>query len=51
MAAPVACGRSQARGQIRAAAACLTPQPQQQQIQAASAAYATACGNAGPLTH
>ena len=48
-AAWAACGSSQARGQIRAAAAGL--QPQQHQIQVASSIYTTPHGNAGSLTH
>ena len=45
----VAYGRSQARGQIGAAAGGL--QPQQCGIQATSVIYTTAHGNAGSLTH
>ena len=45
----MACGGSQARGQIRAIAASL--QPQQHQIQATSATYTTGHGNAGSATH
>lgn len=39
-------GGSQARGQIRAIAASLTPQAQQCQIQATSVTYTTAHSNA-----
>ena len=50
-AAPTAYGKSQARGQIGAAAA--TPKPQQHQIWVASVtcAIAVACGKAGSLIH
>ena len=48
---PAACGGSQARGRIRAIAAGLRQSPQQHGIPAASAAYPTAHGNAGSLTH
>ena len=44
----VAYGSYKARGQIRAV---VISQPRQHQIQATSGAYATACGNAGSLTH
>ena len=50
-AAPVAYGSSQARGRIGAAAASPIAQPQQSQIWVASVTYATACSNAGCLTH
>ena len=45
-ATPMAHGGSQARGQIRAIAASLTPQAQQCQIQATSVTYTTAHSNA-----
>ena len=44
-------GSSQARGQIRAAAAALHHSPLQHQIQAVSVTYAAACGNAGSLAY
>ena len=53
----MACGGSQARGQIGATAAGLrhshqlTPQPLQGRIQAMSVTYTTAHGNTGTLTH
>ena len=51
MAAPVAYGSSQARGQVGAAAASPTPQPQQHQVQATYVTYAAACSNTSSLTH
>ena len=51
MAAPVAYGSSQARGQTAAPAAGPTPQPQQHGIQAVSATYTTAHDNIRSLTH
>ena len=50
-AAPAACGSSQARGWISAAAAGLQAQAQQHQIRATSATYTTAHGNTGSLMH
>ena len=48
--APVTYGHSQARGQIRAAAASIH-QPQQHQIWAASETFTTICSNARSLTY
>ena len=50
-ATPTAYGGSQARGQVKAVAAILTPQSQQCQIQTEFVAYTTAQCNTGPLTH
>ena len=52
-AAPTSYGIPQGRGQIEAVAGSFqpTPQPQQLGIQAAFAAYTTAHGNTGSLTH
>ena len=50
MAAHVAYGSSQAREQSELQLQP-TPQPQGRQIRAASVTYATACSNAGSLTH
>ena len=44
-------GDSWARGLIGAVAAKPTPEPQQRGVQALSAAYTTAHGNTGSLTH
>ena len=48
---PVACGASQARGQIGAVATGLHHSPGHSQIQAVSAIYTTARSNAESLTH
>ena len=47
----MAYGGSQARGLIGAVAAQRTPEPQQRGIRVVSAAYTTAHGNTGSLTH